>query len=122
MGHGDELVIADGNFPAASSARRLVRSDGHPVPEILDAVLSLIPLDQYDEQHVALMEVVPGDPAKPEIWETFRTIIKRHEPEFGEFAMIERFAFYERAKRAFAVVATGETSLYANVIVKKGVL
>ena len=67
MGHGDELVIADGNFPAASSARRLVRSDGHPVPEILDAVLSLIPLDQYDKQHVALMQVVPGDPTESTI-------------------------------------------------------
>lgn len=122
MGHGDEIVISDGNFPAASNARRLIRCDGHDVPPILDAVLSLFPLDQYVEQSAALMAVVPGDDTKPTIWDEYRTIIRAHEPEFAEFEYVERFAFYERAKQAFAIVSTGEAALYANIILKKGVI
>lgn len=122
MGHGDEIVLADGNFPAASLARRLVRCDGHGVPEILDAVLSLIPLDPYVENPVGLMAVTAGD-AEPDVWQTYRAITEKREPGFEDrFEQIERFAFYERAARAYAVVATGETALYANIILKKGVV
>ena len=122
MGHGDEIVLADGNFPAASVARRLVRSDGHGVPELLEAVLKLFPLDVYVDRPVGLMAVVPGDKTRPTIWEQYRTILKNSGEKFADFEFIERFAFYERAKQAYAVVATGEKALYANIILKKGVL
>ena len=122
MGHGDELVIADGNFPAASVARRLVRADGLGCAVLLDAVLQLLPLDQYVDRPVALMAIAPGDPYQPVIWDEYRQVERKHEPGFKDFEHMERFAFYERAKSAFAVLATGETALYANVILKKGVL
>jgi L-fucose mutarotase len=122
MGHGDELVIADGNFPSAAYAQRLVRADGLGCPILLDAILSLFPLDTYVEKPVALMIVVPGDPYKPVIWEEYRKIVKQHETNFTDFDHVERFAFYERAKKAYAVLATGEMALYANIILKKGVV
>jgi L-fucose mutarotase len=122
MGHGDEIVLADGNFPAASVAQRLVRCDGHGVPELLEAVLQLFPLDIYVDRPVALMSVVPGDKTKPTIWEQYRAIVKASGEQFSDFEFVERFAFYERAKKAYAVVATSEKALYANVILKKGVL
>jgi len=122
MGHGDEIVLADGNFPAASVARRLVRCDGHGVPELLEAVLKFFPLDIYVERPVALMAVVPGDKTKPTIWEQCRKIIVAGGEKFSDFDFVERFAFYERAKQAYAVVATSEKALYANIILKKGVL
>ena len=122
MGHGDEIVLADGNFPAASVAQRLVRCDGHGVPELLEAVLKLFPLDIYVDRPVALMSVVPGDKTKPTIWEQYRAIVKASGEQFSDFEFVERFAFYERAKKAYAVVATSEKALYANVILKKGVL
>ncbi|GMK38006.1 fucose isomerase [Paenibacillus sp. CCS19] len=120
MGHGDELVIADGNFPAASHAQRLVRLDGHGVPEVLDAVLSLLPLDQYVEKPAAVMGVVPGDPVEPVIWEQYAALTQKHEGKKVEVEEMERFAFYERAKQAYAIVATSERAQYANIIVKKG--
>lgn len=120
MGHGDELVIGDGNFPAASVAKRLVRADGHVVPELLDAVLALMPLDTYVEAPVALMD--NGDEKnRPEIWDKYENIVKAREGE-RQFELVERFAFYDRAKKAYAVVATGETAIYANIILKKGVV
>ena len=122
MGHGDYIVLADGNFPGAALAQRLVRCDGHGVPEILDAVLKLMPLDPYVEKPVALMEVVPGDNVVPVIWDTYREIIKKYEPENNGIDNIERFAFYEKAKKAYAVVMTGESALYANIILQKGVV
>ncbi|MEG2931339.1 MAG: RbsD/FucU domain-containing protein, partial [Ruthenibacterium sp.] len=83
MGHGDELVIGDGNFPAESMGKDaiVIRADGHGVPEILDAVLSVIPLDQYSEKPVALMVVVPGDPVVPTIWDTYKQLLKKHDPD-----------------------------------------
>lgn len=120
MGHGDELVIGDGNFPAASLAQRLIRLDGHTVPEVLDGIMKVYPLDTYVKAPVTLMEVVPGDPTVPVIWEDYRRIIGQYEKV--EIENIDRFAFYERAKKAYAVVATGETALYANIILKKGVV
>jgi L-fucose mutarotase len=120
MGHGDELVIADGNFPAASVARRLVRADGHGVPALLDAILTLFPLDTYVDCPAALMD--NGDPADPPaIWQEYRRIIREREGD-KTLDLVERFAFYERAKNAYAVVATGETAIYANIILKKGVV
>lgn len=120
MGHSDEIVIGDGNFPAAGIAKRLVRCDGHSVPAILDAILKLMPLDTYVDAPVALMEVVPGDNVVPVIWDEYREIIKKYQDVKIEY--VERFAFYDRAKEAYAVVTTGETALYANVILKKGVV
>jgi L-fucose mutarotase len=122
MGHGDELVIADGNFPAASIAQRLVRLDGHSIPEILVAVLKLFPLDTYVEKPVSLMAVTPGDKIQPVIWEEYRRIIQEGKEPFKEFEYVERFTFYERAGKAYAVIATGESALYANIILKKGVV
>jgi L-fucose mutarotase len=122
MGHSDELVLADGNFPAASHAQRLVRCDGHSVTELLDAILQLFPLDQYVEKPAALMQVVPGDPAETPIWEQYRSIIMQRSGLEEPFEEMERFAFYERAKKAYAIVATGESAIYANLILKKGVI
>ncbi|MBO9596213.1 MAG: fucose isomerase [Cohnella sp.] len=122
MGHGDEIVLADGNFPAASHARLLIRADGHAMPELLDAILALLPLDPYVEKPAALMQVVPGDPAETPIWDDYRDIIARRTGLEEPFEHVERFAFYERAKQAYAVVATGEGALYANLILKKGVM
>ncbi len=122
MGHGDEIVVADGNFPSASIAQRLVRLDGHGVPEILEAVLKLFPLDTYVERPVSLMAVTPGDKIQPVIWEEYRKIIQESKEPFKEFEYVERFAFYERARKAYVVVATGESALYANIILKKGVV
>ena len=122
MGHGDELVIGDGNFPAAGMARRLLRADGHGVPELLEAILKFFPLDRYVDHPAALMQVVPGDPAKPVIWEQYRSIIQKADGKFGDFEYVERFAFYERARQAYAILATGEAALYANIILKKGVV
>ncbi|MBN1805495.1 MAG: fucose isomerase [Sedimentisphaerales bacterium] len=122
MGHGDELVIADGNFPAASIAQRLIRLDGHGVPEVLDAVLKVFPLDIYVEKPVMLMQIVPGDDVETPIWDKYDKIIRASGEKFGGFDNIERFAFYERAKKAYAVVATSESALYANIILKKGIV
>ena len=122
MGHGDEIVLADGNFPAASMAQRLLRCDGHGVPELLEAVLKLLPLDIYVERPVGLMAVVPGDDTKPTIWEEYHKIVTVSGEKFSDFEFVERFGFYERAQKAYAVVATSEKALYANVILKKGVL
>jgi len=122
MGHGDELVIADGNFPAASVAQRLVRADGLDGETMLSAILQLMPLDQYVPTPVTLMAVVAGDTIEPVIWEKYRMIIMRYEPSFTEFDIVERFAFYERARKAYAILATSEPAQYANVILKKGVI
>ncbi|MBN1408976.1 MAG: L-fucose mutarotase [Calditrichaceae bacterium] len=122
MGHGDEIVIADGNFPSASIAQRLIRLDGHGIPEILEAILKFFPLDTYVDAPVGLMEVVKGDPYKPIIWDEYRKIILESKEPFKDFEYVERFAFYERAKNAYAVIATSESALYANIILKKGVV
>ena len=120
MGHGDEIIIGDGNFPAASIAQRLVRLDGHGVPEILSAILDLMPLDTYVECPVALMDN-GSDGERPPIWSEYENIVKSKEGD-KKFELVERFAFYERAKKAYCVVASGETAIYANIILKKGVV
>lgn len=120
MGHGDEIVIGDGNFPAASNAKRLIRMDGHGVPEILDAVLKLIPLDTYVDSPAMLMATTKDDPT-PEIWAKYKDIITKNNGETN-ISQIERFKFYERTREAYAVIATSESALYANIILKKGVV
>ncbi|MGE7859686.1 RbsD/FucU family protein [Bacillus mobilis] len=122
MGHGDEIVLADGNFPAASCGAKLIRCEGHGVLEVLQAILQFFPLDTYSDHSVSLMKVVKGDPTTPTIWETYDAVIKQYDTHFDSFEMIDRFAFYERAKKAYAIVATSESALYANVILKKGVV
>lgn len=119
MGHGDEIVIADGNFPGASLARTLIRLDGHGAVEVLNAILQLFPLDTY-ENPVYLMEKVQGDKVETPIWNEYKEIVSKYTDD--EVAYLERYDFYERAKKAYAIVMTGESALYANVILKKGVV
>jgi L-fucose mutarotase len=121
MGHGDEIVLADGNFPSASMACRLVRLDSHGVPPVLDAILRFFPLDGFVDEPVAFMAVTPGVDYVPEIQGEYREIISNRAGCAGIEEM-ERFAFYERAKKAYAIVATGESARYANIILKKGVV
>ncbi len=124
MGHGDEICLADGNFPAAGIGKRVVRLDGHGIEEILSAVLTFFPLDMFVERPVSLMKTVSESEAQPDIWGKYEQIIKSGEENkaFSEFEMVERFAFYERTKNCYAVVATGETAIYANMILKKGIV
>lgn len=119
MGHGDEIVIGDGNFPAAANARNLIRADGIGAAAILDAVLQLIPLDQYDANNFVLMQKCEGDTADTSIWNEYEAVLKKYEPD-AVVSFEERFAYYERAKKAYAVIATGEEKQYANIILKKG--
>ncbi|MGM9538495.1 MAG: RbsD/FucU family protein [Candidatus Onthomonas sp.] len=125
MGHGDRIVLADGNFPAQSVGRQavVIRMDGHGVPELLEAVLQLMPLDTHVPQPVTLMAVSPGDDAQTPIWDTYRTLLDRYDSRGGEaITEAERFDFYEQARTAYAIVATGESALYANIMLQKGVV
>jgi len=122
MGHGDELVIADGNFPAFAYSSKIVRLDGLEIPNILKAILNLIPLDIYVKHPVSLMQVVPGDEILPTIWDDYEKIIEESNEPFNEFEFIDKFGFYERAKKAYATVTTSESALYANIIIKKGII
>ncbi|MGB8452551.1 MAG: RbsD/FucU domain-containing protein [Anaerocolumna sp.] len=125
MGHSDRLVISDGNFPAESMGKNavVIRCDGHGVPEILEAILNLFPLDTYVEQPVNLMEVMPGDPVETPIWDTYKEIVAKYDSRGAKaVGNIERFAFYENAKTAYAIIATSEKALYANVMLQKGVI
>lgn len=119
MGHGDEIVLADGNFPGESVGQRCVRADGHGTAELLEAILKVLPLDTY-AQPTYIMEKVPGDTVETPIWDTYREILKPYTA--AELGTIERFAFYERSKKAYAVIMSGESALYANIILKKGVV
>ncbi len=122
MGHGDEIVIADGNFPSEAMGQRVIRADGHGASELLSAILRLFPLDSYAEANFILMELTELDKGKlnPVIWEEYQKI--GMQDENFRLGSEERFAFYERAKKAYAVIATGESALYANIILKKGVI
>ncbi|MBQ7063635.1 MAG: fucose isomerase [Firmicutes bacterium] len=125
MGHSDRIVIADGNFPVETVGRHaiVIRCDGHGVPELLQAILQLFPLDTYVEHPVSLMEVMPDDPVETPIWDTYKQIISEADAR-GAAAVgtIERFRFYEEARSAYAIVATGESALYANIMLQKGVV
>ena len=125
MGHSDTIVLADGNFPAETMGRDaiVIRADGHGIPEILEAIVKLFPLDTYVEHPVSVMQVMPGDNAKTPIWDVYKDIVSK-EDERGEnaFAEIERFEFYKNASKAYAIVATGEKAIYANIMLQKGVV
>ena len=125
MGHSDRLVIADGNFPAQTMGKNgiVIRMDGHGACEILEAILQVFPLDTYVEHPMNLMQVMPGDLVETPIWEEYKKIVKKAD-ERGESIIgeIERFAFYEEAKSAYAIIATGESALYANIMLQKGVV
>ena len=125
MGHSDTIVIADGNFPAESMGKnaKVIRCDGHGGAELLDAILQLFPLDTYVEKPVSLMEVVSGDNVETPIWDEYKSIIAKYDDRGADtVANIERFAFYEEAKKAYAIIATSEPDLYANIILQKGVI
>ena len=125
MGHSDTIVIADGNFPSETIGKDaiVIRADGHGVPEILEAILKVFPLDTYVENPVSLMQVMPGDNAKTPIWDVYKKIVSEVD-ERGDkaFCEVERFEFYDEAKKAYAIIATSESALYANIILKKGVI
>lgn len=122
MGHGDEIVLADGNFPAAACAQRLIVVPGHGVPPVLEAILRFLPLDTYVDDHAVVMGVVPGDSTVPVIWDEYRRLLAAAEGREVALTEMERMAFYGRARGAFAIVATSEPALYANMILKKGVV
>ena len=124
MGHGDEIILADGNFPAESIGKDaiVIRADGHGTVELLEAILQFLPLAQYVEKPVALMKVVDGDPCKPTIWDSYKQKLNESGNDPAKIEMVERFAFYERAHHAYAIIATGESAIYANVLLKKGVV
>ena len=119
MGHGDELVLGDGNFPGESNAKRCVRCDGQGVAELLRSILKLFPLDTF-QKPVYIMEKVKGDDIPTPIWDEYVEIIKPYTSE--KLEKLERFEFYERTKQAYAVVMTSESARYANIILKKGII
>ncbi|TBL78192.1 RbsD/FucU family protein [Paenibacillus thalictri] len=121
MGHGDEIVLADGNFPAASNAQRLIRSDGHTIAALLEAIIPFFPLDYRVERPAVVMALQDGD-QQPPVWELYKQTIQSFESDFRDYDYVERFAFYERARNAFAIVATGDRAFKGNLILKKGVV
>ena len=121
MGHGDELVLADAHFPGETFNKRVLRADGVKIALLLDAILPLFELDDYVPDPLAMMAAVPGDSHDAQLLKAYRAVIERHVPNAPATVFVERFAFYERAKAAFAVVMTGETAKYGNIILKKGV-
>ena len=125
MGHGDRILIGDGNFPAESMGKNaeVIRCDGHGCVELLDAILQLMPLDTYVEHPVQLMEVMPNDPVETPIWNDYYDVIAKHDPR-GKDAVstVERFAFYDEARKCYSIVTTGESALYACLILQKGIL
>jgi L-fucose mutarotase len=121
MGHGDEIVLADAHFPGETYGRRVLRADGLRVADLLQAILPLLALDNYVEDPVVMMAAVPGDQLDSSVEASYRRAIDDHWPDTPPILRIERFAFYQRAQQAFAVVMTGETAKYGNIILKKGV-
>jgi len=123
MGHGDEILLADANFPAHScKAKIAVRADGINIPALLDAVLELFPLDTFVEQPVVMMNVVKGDNYTPEVWPEYYRILAKYGAGEDKIQRLDRFPYYDRAATAYCVVATGETARYGNIILKKGVV
>lgn len=123
MGHGDEIVIADANFPSENYGKKVIRADGISGTTMLDAVLSVFPLDTYSEPNMILMQLMDCDVGKinPTIWEEYKSIANKNDKNV-KVGNIDRFDFYDRAKQAYAVIATGEEAVYANIILKKGVI
>jgi L-fucose mutarotase len=121
MGHGDELVLADAHFPGETMGKRALRADGLKIADLLDAILPVFELDSYVDAPLVMMAAVPGDTLDPAVENSYRAAVNRHAPKTPPIARLERFAFYDRARQAFAVVMTGETAKYGNIILKKGV-
>ena len=121
MGHGDEIVLADAHFPGESCNDCVLRADGLRIAELLDAILPLFALDSYVENPVFMMAAVPGDMLDPVVEQSYRKVIDQHGPAALPIKRVERFAFYDQARKAFAVVMTGDTAKYGNIILKKGV-
>ena len=121
MGHGDEIILADAHFPGETFNNRVIRADGLKIPDLLAAILPLFELDSYVLEPLAMMAAVEGDALDPSVEESYLKSIQITIPEISSIERMERFAFYERAKKAFAVVMTGETAKYGNIILKKGV-
>jgi L-fucose mutarotase len=121
MGHGEEIVLADAHFPAESVNARVLRADGLRIADLLDAMLPLFAVDSYVPDPIVMMAPVPGDSLDPSVHARYRAVIDRHHHEAPETTRIPRFDFYARARQAFAVVVTGETAKYGNVLLKKGV-
>jgi L-fucose mutarotase len=121
MGHGDEIVLADAFFPAESFNSRVLRADGIRIPSLLKGILALISLDEYVPHPLAMMAAVSGDQLDPSVEKSYRQAIEARWPQAPAIERVERFAFYERTRKAFAVVMTGETVKYGNIILKKGV-
>ena len=121
MGHGDEIVIADAHFPGETYGRRVIRADGIKIPELLDGILPLFALDEYVESPLFMMSPVEGDTLDPTVEESYMQVVRKHWPDTPSIQRIERFSFYEQAKEAFAVVMSGDTAKYGNIILKKGV-
>jgi L-fucose mutarotase len=121
MGHGDEIVLADAHFPGETFGKQVLRADGLRIPDLLDAILPLFVLDSYVESPLIMMAAVPGDKLDPAVEASYRIAVDKHWPETPPIQRIDRFAFYERTKQSFAVLMTGETAKYGNIILKKGV-
>jgi L-fucose mutarotase len=121
MGHGDEIVLADAHFPGDTFNGNVIRADGLRIPALLDGILPLVVLDQYAKDHLVMMAAVKGDKLDPKVEAEYLVPIKRHAPDHEKITRIDRFAFYDRAAKAFAVVMTGELAKYGNIILKKGV-
>jgi L-fucose mutarotase len=120
MGHGDEIILADAHFPAHSVNPRVLRANGLDVTTMLEGMLPLLETDSYDAPFV-MMAAVEGDQLDPAVEEQYMAVIRRHVPSAQAPQRIDRFAFYERARSAYAVVVTGELRKYGNLLVKKGV-
>ncbi|NQY33274.1 MAG: L-fucose mutarotase [Coraliomargarita sp.] len=121
MGHGDEIVLADAHFPGDSFNDYVIRADGLKIDALLDAILPLFELDAYVDSPLFMMAPVEGDSVDPSVEAAYRTSIDKHAPDAPAVVRVERFAFYDQAQAAFAVVMTGETAKYGNIILKKGV-
>ena len=121
MGHGDEIAVVDANYPATEGAKRLIRAEGTDAVRMVEAILTLLPLDTFVETAAFRMEVVDDPQSVPPVCRAFEELIARHE-EATRIGALERSEFYARASRCFAIVATGERRLYGNLILKKGII
>lgn len=122
MGHGDEIVVADGNFPCYTHNKNIIRMDGNGGNDVLEAIVSMLPLDSYADENVFLMSVLEGDNVETPIWDDYKETLNIYEGDNAKIGFLSRYEFYERTKSAYAVIATSEEALYANIILKKGVI
>jgi len=121
MGHGDEIILADAHFPGHTLGPLVIRADGIMIPALLDAILPLFELDAYVDAPLVMMAAVQGDELDPDVAKSYRAAVDRHAPKTPAIRHIDRFAFYDRAKKVYAVVMSGDTAKYGNILLKKGV-